>query len=446
MLPARSLGTRLAAAAAVWIGLALISGGVVLSGIFSSHVEEALVQRLVHDLDRLAAGAEVAPSGALELSRSLPDPLYEQPYSGRYWQLDHLPAAPLRSRSLWDAILPLPPDEPANGEIHRHEIAGPAGQRLLVVERGVALPDSPRRTRIAVAADRQELDAAVAAFDRTLMFSLGVLWLALAAAATLQVRFGLRPLRRLRVALRAMREGRAARLAGDWPEEVAPLVADLNAVLEHDRAVVERARTHAGNLAHALKTPLSVLANEASQRDDPLAQAVRREVAAMRRHVDHHLARARAAAAAALPGVRTDAVATVSELMRAMSRLHQDRRLAIESSLPAAGVFRGEREDFAEMAGNLVDNACKWARSRVRVTVAVVETRLVLTVEDDGPGLAEGVRDRALARGVRLDESMPGSGFGLSIVRDLAELYGGSIVLAEAEFGGLKATLTLPAA
>ena len=446
MPPARSLGTRLAAAAAVWIGLALVAGGVVLSGIFRDHVEEALVQRLVHDLDRLAATAEVTTSGAIDLPRPPSDPLYERPYSGRYWQLDLESAAPLRSRSLWDLTLALPPDRLANGELHRHEIAGPAGQRLLVAERSVALADSPHPVRMAVAADRHELDEAVAAFDRTLALSLGILWIALVVAAVLQVRYGLRPLRHLRGALRAMREGRTAGLEGDWPEEVAPLVTDLNAALAHDRAVVERARTHAGNLAHALKTPLSILANEAGDRADPLAEAVRREVTAMRRQIDHHLARARAAAAATLPGVRTDAVATIAELVRAMERLHHDRHLAVDASLPAAAVFRGEREDFTEMAGNLLDNACKWARTRVRVDLSVLAAQLMLTVEDDGPGLEGGARERALARGVRLDESTPGSGFGLAVVRDLAELYGGSIVLADSGFGGLKATLTLPAA
>lgn len=446
MPPVRSLGTRLAVAAAVWIGLALVAGGVALSGIFRDHVEEALVQRLVHDLDRLAATAEIAASGAIDLSRSLPDPLYEQPYSGRYWQLDHRPAPPLRSRSLWDVNLTLPPDLPADGEVHRHEISGPAGQRLVAVERNVVLADSARPVRITVAADRRELDEAVAAFDRTLVLSLGILWLALVTAAVLQVRFGLGPLRHLRTALRDMREGRTARIEGDWPGEVAPLVVDLNAALAHDRAVVERARAHAGNLAHALKTPLSILANEAGDRTDPLAEAVRREVMSMRHQIDHHLARARAAAAAALPGIRTDAVATVTELVRAMERLHQDRHLAIDAELPPIAIFRGEREDFAEMAGNLFDNACKWAQAQVRVGLSVVAARVVLTVEDDGPGLAESTREQALARGVRLDESTPGSGIGLSIVRDLAELYGGSIVLADSGLGGLKATLTLPSA
>lgn len=446
MPQARSLGVRLAAAAAVWIGLALIAGGAALSGVFRDHVEKALVQRLIHDLDRLAATVEVAASGAIDLPRPPSDPLYEQPYSGRYWQLDLESAPPLRSRSLWDVNLTLPPDVPADGEIHRHDIAGPGGQRLLMVERNVVLADLPRPIRTVVAADRRELDDAVAVFDRTLAFSLGILWLALVTAAVLQVRFGLRPLRRLRAALLDMREGRAARLEGDWPEEVAPLVADLNAALAHDRAVVERARTHAGNLAHALKTPLSVLANEAGRRSDPLAEAVRREVTAMQRHVDHHLARARAAAAAALPGIRTDAVATVAELVRSMDRLYRDRHLVIDAELPRQAVFRGEREDFTEMAGNLLDNACKWAGSRVRITLSTAATALTLTVEDDGPGLAEGTHERALARGVRLDESTTGSGIGLSIVRDLAELYGGSIVLADSVLGGLKATLALPAA
>ncbi|HYD29949.1 MAG TPA: sensor histidine kinase [Azospirillaceae bacterium] len=445
-LPRRSsLTFRLVAGAMLWIALALVLSGVALTRLFRQHVEANMEISLSHELDRLLADLTVSPSGALTLPTRLADPLFAKPYSGRYWQIETAGGDPLRSRSLWDAALSLPPDTPVDGQIHRYHQRGPENQQLLVIERSVLVPELPDPVRLAVASDHAQMDAAVADFRRTLAWSLGVLGVGLGIAVLLQVRVGLVPLRRLRAALSAVRDGRRRRVEGDWPTEVAPLVGDLNALLEHDAQVVERARTQASNLAHALKTPLSVLAVEAAQRDDPLADAVRRQLQAMRRQVDHHLARARAAGAATVPGVRTDALDVARQLARVLTKLHQDEGLTF--SIEGVGaVFKGDRQDFTEMLGNLLDNAAKWARSQVRATLCTEAGRLRVTVDDDGPGLPPTRRAEMFGRGVRLDEETPGSGLGLAIVRDLAALYGGSVELADSPLGGLRVALDLPIA
>jgi signal transduction histidine kinase len=276
------------------------------------------------------------------------------------------------------------------------------------------------------------------------MWSLSILGLGLLAALLIQVRFGLQPLRRMRQAIVAVRTGRAQRLEGEFPVEIAPLSDELNTLIEHNAAVLERARTQVSNLAHALKTPLSVLANEAAAAG-PLADTVKRQIAAMRRHVDHYLARARAAAATRVIGVRTDVVVVVEDLRRTLERIYVDRGIRVDAEVAAGLAFRGERQDLEEMLGNLMDNACKWARAGVAVAARQDSDRIVVTVDDDGPGLPDDRRAAVFDRGTRLDESVPGSGLGLAIVRDIAELYSGTILLGESPKGGLRATLTLPA-
>ncbi len=264
-----------------------------------------------------------------------------------------------------------------------------------------------------------------------------------------QVRKGLSALDDLRRQLTAVRDGRGQRVAGRFPGEVAPLVSDLNALLEHRDRAVRRAVAKAGDLAHGLKTPLAVLAQEASRAEAAgeieLAASISQQIERMRRQVDYHLAQARAAASGATPGARCEVLASAEPLARTLNRLYADRGLSICVQVPPAVSFRGQREDLDEMLGNLVDNACKWARSRVVLACAGTADAIVITVDDDGPGLDLSMREAVLRRGVRADEAAPGSGLGLAIVRDLADLYGGSIALAESPIGGLRARLRLPA-
>ncbi|MFZ5790587.1 MAG: sensor histidine kinase [Pseudomonadota bacterium] len=441
---ARSLALRLVFGAGLWIAAALLAGGIALSALFRDYVERSFDARLAVLLDSLIAVTELDANAQPQISRAVGDPRFTQAYSGWYWQIAEDGQPVLRSRSLWDQTLPVN-DVAATTAPFRSEVEGPDHQRLRQVEREILLPGRAKPLRFAVAGERGEIDAAVRSFNATLGWSLGLLGAGLLVALLIQIRFGLQPLRRIRQALVAVRTGRAERLEGEFPREIAPLSDELNRLIAHNAAVLERARTQVSNLAHALKTPLSVLTNEADAASGPLAETVKRQIAAMRRHIDHYLARARTAAAARVIGVRTELAPVVEDLRRTLDRIHVDRRIRIETRVPAGLYFRGERQDLEEMLGNLADNACKWASGLVVISAAREGANLVCTVEDDGPGLPEAQREAVFRRGNRLDESVPGTGHGLAIVREIAELCDGAVRLEQAPQGGLRAVLTLPA-
>ena len=452
LLARSSLRLRLLAGSLIWILAALTLTGFLLADLFSAHVAARFEAELQTHLDQLTANLEVAPDGAPRLRGELSDPRLSRPYSGLYWQVGDLggeEAALLRSRSLWDAVLVAPADALADGETHVHRIDGADASRLVMTERMIRPAEQPDRVlRLIVAADERAMTGPVREFVGLLALALAVLAAGLVAAAVVQVAVGLAPLRRLRRALGAVRDGRTRRLAGDFPQEVQPLVDELNTLLHNDAEVVARARTQAGNLAHAVKTPLAVLANAAAREDSALARLVREQVATARRQVDHHLARARAAAAIQIPGLRTPVGAALAGLVRVMQRVHAERGLHIDvAPVAQVTVFRGEEQDLQEMLGNVLDNACKCASRRVAVHVAVAEAgKITVSIDDDGPGLAPAEREAVFVRGVRADEQTPGSGLGLAIVRDLARLYGGDVSLDASPLGGLRVILSLPAA
>jgi len=457
---ASSLRFRLLAATLAALALALLLAGVWLSGLFREHVMRQFEAALTLQLDQLTTQLELDASGQPVIDpQQLSDPRWQTPYSGLYWQLDQVSesgatlSGVLRSRSLWDTTLPLTADDLADGAVHVHEGDGPQGAAVLMLERSVALGEQPGvRWRLIVAAETRQSLAAVDRFTGVISISLLVLGALLALAAVAQVAVGLSPLRNLQRALVQVREGRSARLQGQFPNEVQPLIDDFNGVLDRNAEVVARARTQAGNLAHALKTPLAVLQQAATQPPQPgaaldLARLVQEQVASARRHIDWHLAHARAAAADRLPGQRTPVAPVVLGLVRVMQRVHADRHLNIDATgLPDTLAFAGEEQDLQEMLGNLIDNACQWAHRAVRVSATSEAGRLCLRVEDDGPGIDDQARAAVLTRGVRLDENVPGSGLGLAIVADLARLYGGDVRLETAPLGGLGVALSLPAA
>ncbi|MDR6773752.1 sensor histidine kinase [Azospirillum sp. BE72] len=446
-----SLRFRLLTGAAVSTALALLAAGIVLSGLFQDHVRRRFEAELANHLEQMAALLEVGADGAPTLRQPLSDPRFRRPLSGLYWQVGPPEAPGLRSRSLWDAVLPLPADHVADGEVHQHVVPGPSGRRLLVLERALTFPDGAPPQRIAVAADEGEVLSATAAFNRVLWSSLGALAAVLIMAAVIQVQVGLQPLARLRAELAEVRSGRKRRFGATVPMEVKPLVDDLNALLEHSEEVIGRARLQAGNLAHALKTNLAVLANEARNLEPDNAREIGaivvRQVDVMRRHVDHHMARARAAASRGVPGMSTSVLECASALGRVMEKLNANAGIQVNVSVSPNHAFAGDREDLDEMLGNLMENACKWARQRVEVAAWMgTNGMLTITVDDDGPGLPAERRETVLAPGVRLDESIPGAGLGLAVVQDVARLYGGDVRLENSPLGGLRTELSLPAA
>lgn len=451
-----SLRLRLLAGTLVWVALTVVVAGWGLGRLFNEHVERQFNAELGTHLEQLAAQLTLDVDDRPALRGALSDPRFARPYSGLYWQIDGIDPdrrGALRSRSLWDGVLVVPGDRPADGERHVHQAEGPDGARLQLVEQALHPAERPElRLRLIVAANAALIDEPVARFNRLLVLALGLLAGGLAVAALVQVRVGLRPLARLRDGLAAVRDGRAGAIQGRFPAEVQPLVDEFNAVLVRNAEVVERARTHAGNLAHAVKTPLAVLANAAEQAADDaaaatLARLVREQVGLARTQVEHHLARARAAAAVGVPGQRTLLRPVIEGLLRLMGKVHAARALQFElSACDPQLAFRGEAQDLHEMLGNLIDNASKWAARQVRVQVDVHGSELIVRIDDDGPGLRAEAREAVFARGVRADERTPGSGLGLSIVRELAQLYGGGVALLASPLGGLRAELRLPLA
>jgi signal transduction histidine kinase len=423
-----SLSIRLIAGALVWLVLMLAVGGWVLASTFRDAVEHEFGHRLDATLRALVGAAEVGPDGTVDLARPLGDLRFEQIYSSWYWQLAEPSGRLVRSRSLWDARLPAA----ASG---MSRLAGPKGEALLAASRDIDFPGAAAPVRVTVAGDLAEVDEEVRRFSLLLVVALGLLGLGLAAAIVIQVRFGLRPLRDLAAELEKVRAGEGgARLTGPHPREVAPLADAMNAVLDHDEALIERARTHVGNLAHALKTPLAILKAEAGEQG-----VIGAQVAAMTRLIEYHLARASAAAGSGrVLGKRVAVAAVAGEIAQALSRIHAAKGLDFAIEIPAEACFRGQREDLEEVLGNLMDNACKWAASRVRVSAAA-EGRLAVTVEDDGPGLSPEQAEAAARRGARLDEGAPGWGLGLSIVADVVGVNGGSLEFARSKLGGLAA-------
>ncbi len=460
---ARSLRFRLLAATLAALLLALVLTGLLLAGLFRDHVLRQFGAGLTAQLDQVTARLEFDASGRPQLDAAgLSDPRWSRPYSGLYWQVDEIAAGAtqrgvLRSRSLWDTALAARPDALADGVVHQHQTAGPDGSRLMVVERTVRRDGDSAEWRLLVAADLQATEAAVRRFNGVLAASLAGLLVLLCAAAVAQVAVGLAPLRALQRTLAGVREGHSQRLDGQFPAELQPLIDDFNAVLERNAQVVARARTQAGNLAHAIKTPLAAMAQAAATAEArpgetrELAALVQEQTTVARRHVDWHLARSRAAAAHGLPGARVALAPVLAGLLRVMERVHAARglRLACEPVDPRLA-FAGELQDLQEMLGNLLDNACQWARSEVRVGARVLTPpqgrRLCITIDDDGPGIDAARRDAVMARGVRLDESQPGSGLGLAIVHELAGLYGGQLTLGASDLGGLRVELSLPGA
>lgn len=451
-----SLALRLSAGAAVLITIGLVAGTIALSSVFRNTVERAFDSYLSVLLDGLLSVTQVTRDGVISVERDITDPRFEQPLSGWYWQIDEGSRPVLRSRSLFDEALVV--RVPPQGARLLYQVEGPSGQRLRVLSRTITFPESDQIFVYSVAGDIGEMEDEIGQFNTIVAGSLGALGLFLLLAVFLQVRFGLQPLRRIPPALAAIRSGRADRLSGVFPAEVEPLAEEINNLLDHNARVVERARTHVGNLAHALKTPIAVLANEAEAGEGPLARKVGEQTALMREQVEHHLARARTAARASALGARTMVRPVVEGLQRTLAAIYRDRGLTIEIAGVGDAAFRGERQDLEEVLGNLMENACKWAASRVRVTIGLEMAgddaanpsgddgwlRLVVMVEDDGPGLSPSQRRTAIRRGTRLDEQAPGSGLGLAIVADTVESYSGSIDLGDAALGGLAATVRLP--
>ena len=439
-----SLTRRMIVIAAVWIVALLLIGGFALDRVLSRSIVDSFDNQLAFVLNSMIASSEIGPDGEVHFNRPPADQRFVEPYSGLYFQVSGAGADTFPSRSLWDRRLRV---SNSHNDIRPHLYdSGEFGpdEPLRIAERDVVLPASNVRWRFQIAQSRETINKQIHQLRRTLIRSFTALGVGLLVLAALQTFYGLWPLRRVRNEVAAIRSGDKTRIGQDFPTEIRPLTEEINQLLAHSEEQAEEARRHAGNLAHALKTPLTVITNAATADSPDLDATVIRESGAMRRQIDHHLARARAIGRRASAHARATVWESLEAVERAVSRLYEDVTVDIAGNHQAQ--VRVERQDLDEMLGNLVENAAKYGGGRVFVTVEPKGQSVDIIVEDDGPGIPEERRGELFKRGARLDTTgKPGTGLGLAIVRDVAEIYGGGIHLEESEdLGGLLVRLTLP--
>ncbi len=445
--PVRSTGSisrRMIGIAALWISILLLGGGLALDRVLSQAITRNFDDGLNYVLTAMIASAEIGPDGEVLFNRPLADQRFLEPNSGLYYQISAKGHEDWRSRSLWDRALRVLPEHD-DRSFHAYDSKQFPGEDLRIMERTIVLPGSDTRWMFMVAAARAGLDDQIRTLRSTLTQSFALLALGLIVLTTLQTLYGLRPLRRVRKEIVRMRAGEKSRVTDPMPSEVLPMVEELNALLAHNERQAEEARTHAGNLAHALKTPLTVIMNAATAQSADLGETVIREATTMRRQVDHHLARARAVGRRGAAQSRAEVWTSLQAVERAVQRLYPETRIDMDGDKEVA--VRVERQDLDEMLGNLIENAAKYGGGSVFATVSRSGPMVEIMVEDDGMGIPQEERTRIFDRGVRLDSGKPGTGLGLAIVRDVAEIYGGSIGMEESEdLGGLLMRLRLPAA
>jgi len=453
--PGRSLTRRLIWLAAAWIVVALA----LTSWALTSQYEESTLRRLGfllnQTIDEVVLATTVTPDGVTVAE--IKDSQTLRPLSGKYWAVGELDGEGgvrtlARSPSLAGEDLNVPPGlgnrlQGAFGETISYNATGPIDKPLRVAASLKTMPGRDAPLVLMAGVDRSMIDADTRQFATFTGTALLILGLGLVVAVFLQVQIGLRPLYSLRNEIADVRKGKAARIARTYPLEIQPLAEQVNQLLDHNQETVERQRTHVGNLAHALKTPLSVMLAEAGTQQGALPDMVRKQTEVMKAQVDHHLRRARAAARAHVLGERTPIAEVIDEMAVMLERVFEEKGVEIDWRAPDELGFRGERQDLQEILGNLMENACKWAKRRIRISAGPTHLgQMVVVVEDDGPGLPEDQREAALQRGMRMDETTPGSGLGLSIVVELTRAYGGKITLGDSDMGGLKVLLELPTA
>ena len=444
-MPRSSISLRLVLGASLWIAGALAATGILLTGLFRNHIESQTDAHLRDHAEELLVLSDVDAAGQVYLKRHPVDPRFNKPFSGHYWQVRVSGRSLERSHSLMDEEFPEPAEWP-DGSPAIYATMGPKNQQLRVFGQKVTAGGTDSTFLILVASPAAEHETAVSKFISIIFGSLTLLGLGLVGAVIIQVRYGLKPLRRMSATLADIRAGRTSRIEAPSPAEIAPLVDELNALLDHNADVIERARRETSDLAHALKTPLTVLKNEAGRIEGEAGEVVGQQADLMNTQIGRHLSRARAAGAHRVLGTRTEVHPVIERLGGMLQRIFEDRRIDIAFDATDGLFFQGEHHDLEEMLGNLMENGCKWSRNQVRVHGRRKDGEISLVIEDDGPGIPEDNRSEVLDRGRRLDESTPGSGLGLSIVLHTAGLYGGSLTLGESPLGGLAAILKLPAA
>jgi signal transduction histidine kinase len=441
----RSITTRIIALSIVWIIMALLATALILTNLYQHHIEEHYDAHVFTHLEELVAEIEIDPMGNLLMHEQPSDPRFYRLNSGWYWEVKSSSGSLEKSPSLGKETLDLSGlDFEENHNVQT--IYGPGQQALRAHIMHVSYPRSNTSLTFITTAPVVQISDDVRDFSVHIIISFLVLGIGLSLAVVLQIRLALKPLKAIKTAIRDVQTGRSKRLPQEFPSDVQPLVEELNHLLDHNEVLLKRARNQLGDLAHAVKNPLTVIRNEARSMTSEQGQIILDQSHTISSSIDHFLSKARIYGKKDVIGYRTSIKSVLDDLTYAVKHIYRDREIEIQFSGQGTCLFRGESQDLEEMAGNLIDNACKWAKSKVVVNCKTANNRLLLIVEDDGPGIPEEKLEEVMQRGCKLDDSKPGHGQGLGIVNDIADLYGGHLKLCQSSLGGLQAELDLPAA
>ncbi|SET03403.1 sensor histidine kinase [Thorsellia anophelis] len=470
-----SLKLRVTILTSILISSGLFITALLLVNIFNNYAENQVKQELLIHLNQLTAEVLIDEKGTLKLDGPLSDPRFNTPYSGLYWQINDFKSEPImRSRSLWEEVITIDLSSLADMPFGYQVIEGPPDEHLMVLSRQIELGSSnPKPYVLSVGINQAVLLTSLSEFRRILLIAFAGLAISMIIMGWIQIYASLAPINKIKIYLADIKQGKTRILEGKYPKEIQPLVDSFNDVLDHDTEVLTRARSQAGNLAHSLKTPLSILSqasynsqrnlsdakvslhlhethvNDALSHHEPINQLhhlnelIDSQVKQIKQYIDYHLAQTRAAASTKIPGQKTNALEVVNTLVKTMKVLHREKELIFEVSQQTL-YFKGESQDLYEMLGNIIDNASKWAKNKICIRLEAKNSSLCIIIEDDGKGISSIEREVVLQRGVRIDEQVPGSGIGLFIVKELSQLYGGSLQLGESQLGGLLVELILP--
>jgi signal transduction histidine kinase len=445
-----SIRLRITVASLAAIAIAIFVANILIANLFKEHALKQFEATMQVQLNQIASLIVAEPkSGRIALTSQPSEPRWSAPLSGYYWQINLPDGQLLRSRSLWDSTLNVSQKEIA-GMSNFYYIDDLNNQHLLALTKNLSIDGGSTKFLLTVASDTKELDKAILAFQSSIQGYLLILAIVLLAILFLQITFGLSPLSALKKALHRFHIGEAERVEGAFPVEFNPLVAELNDVIEKNSTIVTRAKTQAGNLAHAMKTPIAVISNALEDRNishDSFKALVQEQIYKAKEQIDWNLAKARAATSSKNPRLKTSVLPVIESIVAVMHKVYAEKalRLEVQSLDASSSIFNGEEHDLQEIVGNLLDNACKWATNRVDISAASYKDGLQIVVEDDGLGVNPADYGKVLRRGFRVDELTQGSGLGLAIVNDLVSLYSGSIELGHSRLGGLRVQVRLGA-
>ena len=443
-----SLAVRLFFSATIWIIFTLVSAGLLLSDLNEKTNFTAFDDRLNLLLETLIGASRVDSSDSITVVSTIGDPRFFQPYSGWYWQVNNGTKTLVRSRSMWDQVFTS--DKRLIGG--RSQFIDSVNQtnesdkfietkKLHIIERNISFPGIDSPVTFIVSGDTEEYQQNINKFDNTLSVILFILGTGLMIAVFLQVKFGLLPLNKIKASLFKVRNGDEDKLKESYPLEVQPLASEINELLDHNAKIIDRAKTHVGNLAHVLKTPLAVISNEIKTEDN----IMNNQVILMKRHIDRYLKKAHLESVGTFSKEKINIIDLVKKMISIFKKLYPDVQLNLDESVQEAFVF-GSMDDLEEVIGNIIENACKYGKNKIEVEIRISEkNNLQLVISDDGLGLSQEQMNKVFARGFRIDEQKPGTGLGLNIVKDIVETYmKGKVTLSKSKLGGLEVNILLP--